>query len=212
MQESTYLVSFVRRLAVDIIVSLRVLTVRLFCSAKHLRSKDRSENHRVYPRIHYPEVYVLEGGYCKYWKNSGARCRPNNYVRMNDPSYAASCKEDLDQFRKGKFGRTRSYAYVDMPGVGGKSSSSGTSMASKRSSAPTQSAQVLFGAATKRRGALEALAEDHAPTDEETDTDIGDSPCPPPTRNAAFKGKRMGVARAPALLRAETLDPSRFAY
>lgn len=169
-------------------------------------------NSMNYPSVYYPEVYVLEGGYCNFFKESRARMRPTGYVRMDDPVHAASRKEDLDQFRKGKFGRTRSYAYGDMPGVGGKSSSSGTSMASKRSSAPTQSAQVLFGAATKRRGALEALAEDHAPTDEETDTDIGDSPCPPPTRNAAFKGKRMGVARAPALLRAETLDPSRFAY
>lgn len=172
-------------------------------------------NSMNYPSVYYPEVYVLEGGYCSFFKESRARMRPTGYVRMDDPVHAASRKEDLDQFRKGKFGRTRSYAYGDMPGAGGKSSSSssGTSMAAKRASAPTQSAQVLFGAATKRRSALEALAEDHAPTDDETDTDIGDSPCPPPTRSTAFKGKRMGaLTRAPALLRAETYDPSRFAY
>ena len=40
------------------------------------------------------------------------------------------------------------------------------------------------------------------------DTDIGDSPCPPPTKNVVFKGKKM--ARVP-LARAETYGPSRMA-
>ena len=40
------------------------------------------------------------------------------------------------------------------------------------------------------------------------DTDIGDSPCPPPTKNVVFKGKKIG--RAP-LVRAETYGPSRMA-
>ena len=35
--------------------------------AKHLRSKDRSMNGHVYPNIHYPEVYILEGGYAEYY-------------------------------------------------------------------------------------------------------------------------------------------------
>ena len=199
--------SFVRRLAVDIIVSPRVLTVRLFCSAKHLRSKDRSENHRVYPRIHYPEVYVLEGGYCKYWKNSGARCRPNNYVRMNDPSYAASCKEDLDQFRKGKLGRTKSYTFGE--------SKAGllAPRESKRSSAPPSQASGLFAASKPSRsrrtnGMLQTLQEDESLTQqsEDEETDIGDSPCPPPTKGVAFMGKKM--PRAP-LARTETYGLSR---
>ncbi|TFY74380.1 hypothetical protein EWM64_g9629, partial [Hericium alpestre] len=76
--------------------------------AKYLRSKDRALNNHNYPRVHYPEVYVLEGGYCQYYKESGARCQPCGYVRMDDPCHAASRKEDLDQFRKNKFGRTKS--------------------------------------------------------------------------------------------------------
>lgn len=112
-------------------------------------------NSMHYPSVYFPEVYVLEGGYCTFFKESRARMRPKGYVRMDDPVHAVSRKEDLDQFRKGKFGRTRSYAYGDMPGAGGKSSStSGSNMTSKRASAPTQSAQVLFGAATKRRLSL----------------------------------------------------------
>ena len=57
-------------------------------------------------------------------------------------------------------------------------------------------------------GGLDTLVEDgHHSEDEETD--LGDSPCPPPT-NRGTKGKRIG--RAPALMRSETYDPSRFAY
>ncbi|KAG9318859.1 hypothetical protein JVU11DRAFT_965 [Chiua virens] len=82
--------------------------------AKHLRSKDRAMNHRVYPKIHYPEIYVLEGGYCTYYDHSSSRCQPQGYVTMDDPSHAVSRREDLDQFRKIKFGRTKSYAYGDL--------------------------------------------------------------------------------------------------
>ena len=73
-------------------------------------------NRHVYPKILYPEVYILSGGYCQYYKESGARCQPPAYVRMDDPNYAHARKEDLDQFRKGKFGRTKSYAYGEGKG------------------------------------------------------------------------------------------------
>ncbi|CAG8578035.1 6798_t:CDS:2 [Acaulospora colombiana] len=33
-------------------------------SAKHFRAKDRQRNVQEYPKLHYPEVYILEGGYC----------------------------------------------------------------------------------------------------------------------------------------------------
>ena len=28
-------------------------------------------NNHVYPKIHYPEVYILEGGYNQYFLDSG---------------------------------------------------------------------------------------------------------------------------------------------
>lgn len=180
--------------------------------AKHLRSKDRSLNGHVYPRIHYPEVYILEGGYCQYYKESGARCQPPAYVRMDDPNYALSRKEDLDQFRKAKFGRTKSYAYGE--GKNGLTATLAAPAAQpKRSSAPT-SVNALFAAghaARSRRtpGMLQTLQEDSSAlqTDGEDDeTDIGDSPCPPPTKGVAFKGGKM--PRMP-LVKAETYGPSR---
>ncbi len=40
---------------------------------------------------------------------------------------------------------------------------------------------------------------------DDTDTDIGDSPCPPPTKTGMLKGKKI----VRSLVRAETYGPSR---
>lgn len=169
-------------------------------------------NNHVYPKVHFPEVYILEGGYCSYFGNSGQRCQPSGgYVRMDDPNHATSRREDLDQFRKAKFGRTKSYAYGDAAPGAAKI----LQHQQKRNTAPGNgtSGHPLFAAATaarNRRGGLTSLPEDEntAGHSDDDDTDIGDSPCPPPSK-AVSKGKRIG--RAP-LARAETYGPIRMAY
>ena len=84
-------------------------------SAKHLRARDRALNHHVYPRIHYPEVYILKGGYSAYFTRSALFAEPRAYVRMDDPQFARDRRQDLDAFRvKSRFGRTRSYAYGEL--------------------------------------------------------------------------------------------------
>ncbi|KAI0654735.1 hypothetical protein C8Q70DRAFT_925081 [Cubamyces menziesii] len=182
--------------------------------AKHLRSKDRALNNHVYPKVHYPEVYILEGGYSQYFSECGPRCQPSAYVRMDDPHYAASRKEDLDQFRKGKFGRTKSYAYGE-----GKMLSMTSAVQQvqgvqpKRNTVPNGGQTSLFAAANAartRRGGLHTLQEDGSGGHESDgdETDIGDSPCPPPSKGVVFKGKKM--TRAP-LARAETYGPMRMA-
>ncbi|KAJ8078718.1 m-phase inducer phosphatase [Marasmius tenuissimus] len=183
--------------------------------AKHLRAKDRAMNNHVYPKIHYPELYILEGGYSRYYKESGLKCEPRGYVTMDDPNHAASRRGDLDQFRKAKFGRHKSYAYGDMT----KPSSSSQQQSLKRNSAPTAAPPSMFAAAAgqaarNRRtvsSSLLTLAEDANTTVEgdDTDIDIGDSPCPPPTKAAVLRpGKGM---RGP-LTRAETYGPGRMPY
>lgn len=168
-------------------------------------------NNHVYPKIHYPEVYILEGGYCQYFTESASRCQPSAYVTMDDPNYAVSRREDLDQFRKAKFGRTKSYAY----GEGVVKMNMMTQQQQKRSTAPSGGPNALFAAAdaarTRRGGPLTTLAEDGNTTahSEDEDTDIGDSPCPPPTKATAFKGKKL--TRVP-FARAETYNPARMAY
>lgn len=75
-------------------------------------------NNHVYPRIHYPEVYILKGGYSQYYAQSAMFSEPRGYVQMDDPLYARDRKADLDMFRtKSRFSRTRSYAF----GEGGRS-------------------------------------------------------------------------------------------
>ncbi|KAJ3817996.1 Rhodanese-like domain-containing protein [Lentinula raphanica] len=143
--------------------------------AKHLRSKDRAMNNHVYPKIHYPELYILEGGYCSYFKRSAHRCEPPGYVCMDDPQQAVSRKGDLDQFRKNNplFCRHRR--------------------------------------GTINNGSLSTLSEDshHTTEGDETDLDLGDSPCPPPTKSMALKTKKGTCA---TLSRAETYGPTRMPF
>ena len=129
-------------------------------------------NNHVYPRIHYPEVYILRGGYSQYYQQSSIHCEPRGYVRMDDPQFARDCREDLDQFRtKTRFGRTRSYAYGEMPRAAPTSQSQSHQ---HRNTAPSGGGGVtsLFAAAnaarTRRAGTvgecsaprLSTLAED----------------------------------------------------
>lgn len=169
-------------------------------------------NNHVYPKIHYPEVYILEGGYCQYFKTSAHRCQPPAYVTMDDPSHAVSRKEDMDQFRKAKFGRHKSYTYGDGPG---KTSLMSQQQQPKRNTVPN-APSALFAAATaarSRRGgaSLMTLPEDGNVTADadDTDTDLGDSPCPPPTKATVLKGKKLGRG---SLIRAETYNPIRMPY
>ncbi|KAI0350088.1 hypothetical protein OH77DRAFT_1102259 [Trametes cingulata] len=182
--------------------------------AKHLRSKDRAMNNHVYPKVHYPEVYILEGGYSQYYSECSPRCQPSAYVRMDDPHYAASRKEDLDQFRKGKFGRTKSYAYGEGKMLSMTSAAQQVQgVQPKRNTVPSGGPNSLFAAANAartRRGGLHTLQEDGSAGHESDgdDTDIGDSPCPPPSKGVVFKGKKIGRAQ---LARAETYGPTRMA-
>ncbi|KAK4686068.1 M-phase inducer tyrosine phosphatase, partial [Tremellales sp. Uapishka_1] len=77
--------------------------------AKHLRSRDRILNNALYPKIFYPEVYILEGGYCGFYQSRPERCDPQAYVPMDDPAHFQRRNSDLHDFRK--FSRTRSFTY-----------------------------------------------------------------------------------------------------
>ncbi|TDL27605.1 hypothetical protein BD410DRAFT_713840 [Rickenella mellea] len=186
--------------------------------AKHLRSKDRAMHNHLYPKILYPEVYILSGGYCQYFKESSETCKPRGYIRMDDPAHINSRREDMDQFRKTRFGRTKSYAYGDSMSKGSISQFQQVPQP-QRSSAPSGGGGVtsLFAAAnaarTRRGGStgasLSTLDEDGNSTsvsDEEGDSGVGDSPCPPPSKGPAqMKGKRNS-GRGP-LMRAQTFGP-----
>ncbi|KAI3645140.1 hypothetical protein MP228_011304 [Amoeboaphelidium protococcarum] len=69
---------------------------------QHLRGKDRMINQLNYPHLHYPEIYVLDGGYCQFYTNFKSYCDPCGYVSMN-------CSNHTEQRKVEKFKRHGSY-------------------------------------------------------------------------------------------------------
>ena len=166
-------------------------------------------NNHVYPRIHYPEVYILRGGYCQYFNESAMYCEPHGYVRMDDPQFARDRRQDLDQFRtKSRFGRTRSYAYGEAfkASQGQKDQQPPNPYSHhQRNSAPNASLMVAAGISRPRRSGedaapsyLSTLEEDSMLGMTSISSDesgilegVDKSPCPPPT--ARFSKGLMGM-------------------
>ncbi|XP_060537304.1 M-phase inducer phosphatase-like [Cylas formicarius] len=63
---------------------------------RYLRREDRQRNEAVYPSLHYPEIYLLEGGYKCFFQKFSGMCEPNAYKEMLHPDH----EEDLRQFRQ----------------------------------------------------------------------------------------------------------------
>ncbi|WWC87865.1 uncharacterized protein L201_002762 [Kwoniella dendrophila CBS 6074] len=145
--------------------------------AKHLRSRDRLINNALYPKIFYPEVYILEGGYCGFYQSQPNSC-DGGYTPMDDPKHFERRNSDLHDFRK--FSRTRSFTYGELQ----------SNQPTARSSAPLPCPPLAFAAAsaaTARRhgqGGLTITEEDHehgsSPTGPGGDSSSGqeNSPCP----------------------------------
>ncbi|XP_052636871.1 LOW QUALITY PROTEIN: M-phase inducer phosphatase 2 [Harpia harpyja] len=60
---------------------------------RFLREKDRACNE--YPHLHYPELYVLKGGYREFFPQYQTHCEPQDYRPMHHEDF----KEDLRKFR-----------------------------------------------------------------------------------------------------------------
>lgn len=97
-----------------------------------LRQADRGLAHD-YPNCHFPEIYILQGGYCNFFQSYAQLCQPQQYVRMDDPRFLASRSTELHGFRK-QFSRHRSFTYGE-----GKRQSIGTNAASRGGAAARQS-------------------------------------------------------------------------
>ena len=63
--------------------------------SRFLRNIDRQRNKEHYPALHYPEVYLLHGGYEKFYEAEKSLCSPQGYRPMKHPDHEA----DLRQFR-----------------------------------------------------------------------------------------------------------------
>ncbi|KAL8578483.1 hypothetical protein ACOMHN_028755 [Nucella lapillus] len=62
---------------------------------RFLRSRDRESNKECYPFLHYPEIYLLEGGYKAFFEQHKDLCEPQAYRQMLDKDFS----DDLRKFR-----------------------------------------------------------------------------------------------------------------
>lgn len=60
---------------------------------RYFRSEDRSIHERSYPQLHYPEIYLLEGGYKALYEYSKEFCVPQFYRTMIDAAYQEAYRE-----------------------------------------------------------------------------------------------------------------------
>ncbi|XP_067099796.1 M-phase inducer phosphatase 2 isoform X2 [Osmerus mordax] len=60
---------------------------------RFVRERDRSMNE--YPALHYPELYILKGGYKEFFPHFQVHCEPQAYRPMHHEDF----KEDLRRFR-----------------------------------------------------------------------------------------------------------------
>lgn len=62
---------------------------------RFLRKCDRLRNTDAYPALHYPEIYLLEGGYKGFYEQYSELCVPKAYLPMLDSNHS----DDLRHFR-----------------------------------------------------------------------------------------------------------------
>ena len=70
---------------------------------RSLREEDIIMNGAAYPALHFPEMYLLEGGYKAFHEyckliNNGDLCEPHAYRMMLDPDF----REEMKLFRSEK--------------------------------------------------------------------------------------------------------------
>lgn len=63
--------------------------------ARYLRQVDRELNRENYPKLNYPEVYLLDGGYKNFFAQCQDKCVPMTYKTMADKNHS----DDLRHFR-----------------------------------------------------------------------------------------------------------------
>lgn len=62
-------------------------------SSRYLRNADRQKNSMCYPFLDYPEMYLLDGGYCKFFGQYSRLCVPSSYRSMYDPAHTKELKK-----------------------------------------------------------------------------------------------------------------------
>ncbi|KAK4701043.1 M-phase inducer tyrosine phosphatase, partial [Phenoliferia sp. Uapishka_3] len=193
-------------------------------SAGHLRNVDRLKNTGDYPNVHYPEVYVLQGGYADYFKSFPSRC-VGGYRSMDDPDHTVKRSADLNSFRhqqKRQFHRASSFTFGDgraaaatLAAADSSATTFGASIGPRKSfergNATLAPTNFFFPPQSKLNGGMVIAEEEHESGDSSFGTNpgsspgLGDSPCPTSKafgRHSLKIGKEFG--RRQPMQRAQT--------
>ena len=80
--------------------------------AQHIRKADRAANAAMYPKLTFPEIYILDGGYKFFFDMHRTRCFPQKYREMDSKGYEMACEQGLNKLRRpSKFIRSKTFAY-----------------------------------------------------------------------------------------------------
>ncbi|KAF2157906.1 Rhodanese-like protein [Myriangium duriaei CBS 260.36] len=80
--------------------------------AKFVRNQDRTVNDFQYPKLTYPEMYILDGGYSQFFKQNRTKCFPQNYVEMEHKDHERACEKGMGKLKqRAKLGRAQTFAF-----------------------------------------------------------------------------------------------------
>ncbi|KAL2193757.1 Rhodanese-like domain-containing protein [Corynascus similis CBS 632.67] len=117
--------------------------------ARHLRARDRNENAAQYPKLFYPEIYILDGGYSAFFAEHRERCYPQAYVEMNAAEHVNTCEREMNRLRQNRrgFGRAQTYAFGQQdPGLQDSPTAPGRANLRDRDLSKMLGASPSFGA------------------------------------------------------------------
>ncbi|KAI5283566.1 cell division cycle- protein, partial [Ascosphaera aggregata] len=80
--------------------------------AQCIRSRDRAFNIHVYPKLSYPEMYILEGGYSAFFSEYKNHCFPQSYIKMGDKAHEFACERGLGKIKqRSKLARASTFTF-----------------------------------------------------------------------------------------------------
>lgn len=68
--------------------------------AKYIRHKDRAANANEYPKLSYPELYILDGGYHSFFETNRDHCEPQCYVEMGREGFEQDMERGLGLMKR----------------------------------------------------------------------------------------------------------------
>lgn len=80
--------------------------------ARHIRAEDRAANMESYPRLSFPELYILDGGYSGFFGEHPSRCYPQAYVEMDAAEHALACEREMGRLRQNRKGLSRAQTFA----------------------------------------------------------------------------------------------------